>query len=251
MAAQAWSPLRCYWLEAKHELLRLMRTPSFVLPTLLFPAVFYLLFAVLLAGSSGKGAAHYLLAGYGVFGIMGAALFGFGVTVASERERGLLRLKRALPMPQGAYLLAKMVAAMVFAVLISLILAALAVAFADIALSPRQWTLLLLVNVAGVLPFCALGLYIGSRVNASAAPAVVNLLYLPMGFLSGLWLPLQLLPDAIGWLAPVWPSYHLGELAQKVVGGGAGSPAWMHLGVLMVFTGVFFVLARARLARCD
>ena len=153
MAAVTWSPLRCYWLEARYELLRLMRTPSFVLPTLLFPAIFYLLFAVLLPGNSAKGAAHYLLAGYGVFGIMGAALFGFGVTVASERERGLLRLKRALPMPQGAYLLAKMVAAMVFAVLISLILAALGVAFADIALSPGQWALLLLVNVAGVLPF--------------------------------------------------------------------------------------------------
>ena len=38
MAAVTWSPLRCYWLEARYELLRLMRTPSFVLPTLLFPA---------------------------------------------------------------------------------------------------------------------------------------------------------------------------------------------------------------------
>lgn len=97
---QAFSPLRCYWLEAKYEFLRLLRTPSFALPTLLFPALFYVLFGVVLAGSrSGGDMGRYLLATYGVFGVMGAALFGLGVTIAVERERGFLTLKRALPMP--------------------------------------------------------------------------------------------------------------------------------------------------------
>lgn len=190
----SFSPWRCYWLEAKYELLRLLRTPSFVLPTLLFPPLFYVLFGVLLGGKGGGEAARYLLATYGVFGVMGAALFGFGVTVAVERERGFLALKRALPMPPGAYLLAKMAMAMVFAAIISVILAVLAVTLAKVSLQPGQWALLFVINVLGVLPFCAIGLYIGTLFGGSAAPAVVNLLYLPMSFLSGLWLPLAMLP---------------------------------------------------------
>lgn len=244
-----YSPLRCYWLEAKHELLRLLRTPSFVLPTLLFPPLFYVLFGVLLAGRGGGDAARYMLATYGVFGIMGAALFGFGVTIAVERERGFLTLKRALPMPAGAYLLAKMAMAMVFAAVISAVLAVLAVTLAKVSLAPAQWALLLVVNVLGVLPFCAIGLYIGSAVGGSAAPAVVNLLYMPMSFLSGLWLPLAMLPAVFAKLAPVWPSYHLGQIALKVVGRDAGGSLAMHVGVLVVVTVALFVLARARLAR--
>lgn len=248
-AVPAFSPLRCYWLEAKHELLRLLRTPSFVLPTLLFPPLFYVLFGVLLGDKGGDEAARYLLATYGVFGIMGAALFGFGVTVAVERERGFLALKRALPMPPGAYLLAKMAMAMVFAAIISLVLALLAVTLAEVSLQPGQWALLFAINVLGVLPFCAIGLYIGALFGGSAAPAVVNLLYLPMSFLSGLWLPLSMLPAVFARIAPVWPSYHLGQIALKVVGRDAGGSLALHLGVLVVVAAAFLVLARARLAR--
>ena len=79
---------RCYLLEVRYELLRQVRAPAFVLPTLLFPTAFYLLFGVMLSRSAAN--AEYMLAGYGVFGIMGAALFGFGAGIAHDRERGLL-----------------------------------------------------------------------------------------------------------------------------------------------------------------
>lgn len=241
-----FSPWRCYLLEARYELLRQVREPAFVLPTLLFPTGFYLLFGVMLARSAAS--AEYMLAGYGVFGIMGAALFGFGAGIANERERGMLRLKRALPAPAGAWLLGKMAAAMAFAAVISLLLAALAATLGGVSLAPWQWLALFAVNVLGVLPFCALGLYIGSLVGANAAVAVVNILFLPMAFLSGLWMPLSVLPDIFTRLAPVWPAYHLGQLAMKVVGHDAGGSTWLHLGVLGVVTAVFFMLARRRLA---
>src|SRR5690606_30014134 len=122
----AHSSLRIYLLEAKHEFLRMLRTPSFALPVLLFPALFYTLFGLVLNRADGGMAARYLLATYGVFGVMGAGLFGFGVVVASERERGFFTYKRALQMPPGAYLFARMVMAMLFSALISAMLAALA-----------------------------------------------------------------------------------------------------------------------------
>ncbi|MBJ6981591.1 MULTISPECIES: ABC transporter permease [unclassified Luteimonas] len=248
-AARRHPLLKSHVLEAKYEFLRMLRTPMFALPTLLFPVMFYLLFGVAMNRGDGSAAQH-MLATYGVFGVMGAALFGFGVTVAMDRAQGLLALKRALPMPPGAWLLAKMAMALLFSAIVALLLAVIAATLAGVSLAPGQWALLWLVHVAGALPFCAIGLYIGTVAGGSAAPVVVNLLYLPMSFLSGLWLPLAMLPDALARLAPVWPSYHHGQLALKVVGMDAGQPVALHLGVLAVVAIGFFVLARARLARC-
>jgi ABC-2 type transport system permease protein len=245
--ATAHSPVRSYVLEAKYEFMRLLRTPSFALPSLLFPCLFYVLFGILLNKSDGD-AARYLLATYGVFGVMGVGLFAFGVTVAIEREQGFLIYKRALPMPPGAYVFAKMMMAMLFASMISLLLAALAAMLGGVELRASQWLLLFVVNVIGVMPFAALGLYIGTLVGGQGAPAVVNLLYLPMAFLSGLWLPLKLLPRWIAEMAPLWPSYHHAQIALKVIDRDAGGSLAVHMSTLLAITALFFFLARRRLA---
>ncbi|MEP7041667.1 MAG: ABC transporter permease [Dokdonella sp.] len=239
---------RCYRLEAKHEFLRLLRTPSFALPTLLFPPLFYVLFALMLNRGNGA-AASYLFASYSIFGVMAPGLFGFGVSVALDRERGWLTLRRALPMPAGAYLVAKMVMAMSFATIIYLLLASLALGFGGVRLAASAWWLLGLVAVLGVLPFCALGLLIGSRVSAAAAPAIVNVVYLPMAFLSGLWMPLSMLPDFVHRLAPLWPSFHLAQLALAASGRDYEGAIAFHLGFLFVFTTICFAVARHALAR--
>ena len=243
--------LRSYLLEARCECLRMLRDPGFCIPVIAFPLMFYLLFAVVLNKAQSAATAQYLLATYGVFGVAGAGLFGFGVTIALDRERGFLRLKRALPTPPGAMLLARMAMAMLFAAIVSLVLALLGAGLAGVSLAPSQWALLFAVNVLGVLPFAAIGLYLGTLIRGNAAPVVLNLLYLPMAFLSGLWLPLSMLPGALATAAPAWPAYHLGQLGLKVVGHDAGGPVWLHLLVLAVVAIAFFVLAQRWLSRAE
>lgn len=243
-----YSSLTSYLLEAKYEFLRVLRTPAFAVPTLLFPPMFYLLFGIVLNRGSAD-AAHYLFATYSVFGVMAPGLFGFGVGVAIERERGWLALKRVAPMPPGAYLWSKMAMAMLFAAIIYLILAVMAFALGGVRFEAGQWIVLGAIAVLGVMPFCALGLVIGSRVNASAAPAIVNFIYLPMAFLSGLWMPLAMLPAVIGTMAPLWPAYHLGQLALAVVGQAHSGGIAIHVVCLAVFTAVCFAIARRAMAR--
>ena len=141
--------------------------------------------------------------------------------------------------------------AMLFAAIVSLVLALLGAGLAGVSLAPSQWALLFAVNVMGVLPFAAIGLYLGTLIRGNAAPVVLNLLYLPMAFLSGLWLPLSMLPGALATAAPAWPAYHLGQLGLKVVGHDAGGPVWLHLLVLAVVAIAFFVLAQRRLSRAE
>ena len=243
------SLLRCYALESKHEFLRMLRSPSFAVPTLLFPPMFYLLFAVLFNRGGGDQANVYLLASYGVFGVMAPGLFGFGVSVALDRERGWLRLKRAQPMPPGAYLAAKMAMAMLFAAVIFAILALMAITLGGVHLPVSSWALLFAVDVLGVLPFCAIGLFVGTWINGQGAPAVINLIYLPMSFLSGLWMPISMLPGVIREIAPLWPAYHLGQLALTAVGQVPGGATLQHVAALAGFAAVFLALARRRLVQ--
>jgi ABC-2 type transport system permease protein len=105
------------------------------------------------------------------------------------------------------------------------------------------------VDVLGTVPFCALGLLIGTLVSGSAAPAVVNLIYMPLALLSGLWLPLRMLPDVLQKIAPVWPSWHLSQLALKIVGQDDGRQVLMHVAVLLGFTAICLFLAQRRLQR--
>lgn len=246
--ARTPSLLGVYASEARYECLRLLRTPSFALPTMIFPLMFYLLFGVLL-NRGNPGASEYLMASYSVFGVMGPGLFGFGVSLALDRERGLLTLKRALPVPAAAPLVAKMVMAMGFAVCIGVLLMLAGRLLGGVQLSWPQMATLLLIDVLGVLPFCALGLLIGTLVSGSGAPAVVNMVYLPLALLSGLWLPLSMLPAFFGQIAPLWPAWHLAQLALKVVGHDGGHPIWVHVAVLAAVTSVCFALAQRRLQR--
>ena len=241
---------RIYVLEAKHEFLRLLRAPSFALPTLIFPPMFYLL-SVMLSGHVGSGFQPnvYLLATLGVSGAMSPGLFGFGVTVAMDRERGWLTLKRALPMPQGVYMAGKLMMAMLFAAIIFAIMAALGLTLGGVRVPLNAWVLLFVVEVLGVLPFCAIGMVVGSLVSGQAAPAVANLIYLPMAILSGLWMPLAIMPAVIGNIAPLWPAYHLGKLALAAVGQAPTDSILSHIAALILFTAVFLALARRRLAR--
>src|SRR5947209_10279304 len=108
-----------YLTEAKYECLRSLRTPGFAAPFLVLPVALYLFFGVVLYGSSKEpNTALYIFIAFAVFGVMGPGMFGFGIFIATEREQGLITLKRALPAPPAANLLAKMIMAMLFAGLV-------------------------------------------------------------------------------------------------------------------------------------
>ena len=236
-----------YLQEMRSEVVRYLRNPGFMLPMLAFSTVFYVMFGIVLNHGNAE-AERYLLASYATFGVIGPGLFGFGVSLGAERENGLLTLKRALPMPPLAYLLGKMAMAMLMAAIVMLLLLSLGLFVAHVPLVASQIVAMIATGVFGVLPFCALGLLVGTLVKGQAAPGMVNLVYLPMAFLSGLWLPLSMLPKVLGEIAPIWPSWHLNALMQTAAGMRHGGIA-LHLLALIGFTAAFLLLAARRLRR--
>jgi ABC-2 type transport system permease protein len=232
--------------EAKYDFLGRLRLPVYSVSTILLPIMFYVLFGLLLnrgQNNNGVSVSTYLMASYGTFGVMGAALFGFGVGVAMERGLGWLQVKRASPMPPSAYFAAKVLTSMAFSAIIVLLLMTLGVLFGGVHFTARVALKLLATLVVGAICFCAMGLAIGSFAGPNSAPAVVNLLYLPMSFASGLWIPIDMLPRFLQKLAPALPPYHLGQLALAVVGAGRGTVV-NHWGALVGFTLIFLGIAR-------
>lgn len=230
--------LAVYLREAAFQFWNLVRMPGFALPTLLFPTMFYLFFGLLFSHGKNGDVATYMLATYGTFGVMGPALFGFGVGIAMEREHGILALKRVSPMPPMAYLFSKAVMAMLFALVIVSLLSLLGVLFGHVHLPVGAWFALFLTLIPGTLPFCALGLAVGLRAGGQSSPAIINLIYLPMSILSGLWVPLHLFPHWLQTFAQVLPAYHLSRIALGIVHQGDGSNLSIHLAYLVVFTGL-------------
>lgn len=208
---------RAYLTETKFECLRALRAPAFAIPFLLLPLVLYVLFGVFLAGSMSKGdptIAKIMFVNWSIFGIMGPGMFGFGMFVATERGQGLLTFKRALPMPPVAYLLAKMVMAILFSVIVMGTLVVAALVIGHPGFTAGQYAGLTLLAVLGSSPFSAVGLFIGTLASAKSAPAFANLAYLPFMHLGGLFYPLPKSVQPIEFLSP---AFYLDKLALRVV----------------------------------
>jgi ABC-2 type transport system permease protein len=240
--------LGAYWAEARYEVVRMIRTPIFAVPFLGIPIALYLFFGVVIANDSRTDVApvnlpFMLLTAFSVMGVMGPGIFGFGVSIAAERDQGLTRLKRALPMPPAAYLLAKMVMAILFSAVVAGAVGTLGVLVRGVPLTMGQLAGMVLVESIGTLPFCAIGLFIGSKVTGRFAPAMANLVYLPLTYLSGLFFPM---PESIRWVALFSPAFHLNQLALGIAGVpsvlGASGPT-MHVAALVGVTILFAGLA--------
>jgi ABC-2 type transport system permease protein len=219
--------------ETRYEFVRMLRTRTFSLSVIGFPVMFYLLF-----GSSNRHNefARYLVSSYSCMGVVSACLFGIGMGISLERAQGWLDLKQASPMPRLAYLGAKVISCSGFALVIVAALVALGVTLGGAKITAWEATHLAAVVLAGSVPFTAMGLVIALLVPANAGPGFINLIYLPMSFASGFWMPVTSLPHWLQKIAPALPTYHLAQIALNVFGFAQPGNMLRHWEALAGFT---------------
>ncbi len=232
--------------EARYEFIRLLRTRSFALSVIGFPVVFYIFFGIIMNRGQQIGnvsVAKYMLASYAVFGMVGAALFGIGVGLSSELAAGWLDLKRASPMPPLAYVLAKCCSSMTFGILIVSMLTLIGLTAGHVSLSFIEFARMIGLTVVGVIPFACMGMALALLVPFTSAPGIANMIYLPMSFCGGLWLPIMFLPHFLQKLAVVLPTYHLAQLMLDVFGFRSAGTTISHWSGLLGFTLLMLGLA--------
>lgn len=243
--------IAAYLAEAKYEFLGIARTATFAIPFLVLPLAMYLLIGVGMyreAVTHNPGLADQLFCGFAVLAIMGPAMIGIGSSLANERDAGLMKLRRALPAPSGACIIAKMAMAVVFATLAFALLLVAGLLVGRLTSSAPQLAGVAVVTILGALPFCAIGLFVGAHASVAAAPPTLNLIYLPMLWLGGLFLPL---PEVMKSAEPFFPTFHLKQLAMSATSAPERLlvPLSLSVGILLAVTLLFGGLALRKLAR--
>jgi ABC-2 type transport system permease protein len=147
-------------------------------------------------------------------------------------------------MPPFAYFIAKVALSIIFSAVVVSLLLLLGFGFGGVRLPFADVIRLLGTLVLGSLPFSAMGLAIGYFVGPNSAPAAINMIYLPLSFCSGLWVPYMFLPKFVRQIALALPPYHLSQLALGVVGAGRHESAAGHWEGLIAFTLICLGVAR-------
>lgn len=150
---------------------------------------------------------QYLTSGLLAWGVAMSAAFGAAMNLVIWRRNGVLRRLRLSPVRPAAVVGARVGVGLGVALL-------QAVVFVGVALTPPfglqlrgQWWLMLPLLTAGTLAFMSIGLLVGSLVKSEeAASAAVNLIVLPMAFLSGVFFQFDMMPEwiqQVSWLMPL------------------------------------------------
>ena len=236
--------LRMLVAQTRSEMRMRGRTPAFSLTNLVLPVLFFTFFGLPFARQTlpnGTSMGAYLLASFAAYAVGSVMVFGFGIGVAIERGMKVDLLMRATPLPPAVAILAKVLNALAFSLLSIVVLIVYGIVVGGVRQDLTVWINIVARLLAGSLPFIALGFAIGYGSGPNAAPAFANLIYLPLSFASGLFMPLHQLPAFVQRIAPYLPSYHYGQLAWSAVG-APSEPLLTSLAWLAGYTALFMAV---------
>jgi ABC-2 type transport system permease protein len=141
-------------------------------------------------------------------GIMATSFQYLGISVASERDQGMLKRLYGTPLPHTAYFAGKIIQTFVCLVAEVVLLLIVGVAFYHLHLpsSPGQWWTLVWVCLLGGTACALLGLGVSSLArSARSASPVITLPFLVLEFISGIFVPFSSVPRGLQDVAAVFP----------------------------------------------
>ncbi len=231
------------------EVRRTLRAPRYAVFVVGMPVGLFLLFASLYGDGSqdGIGATAWLMVSMSVFGAMGAAV-SVGGRIAGERQAGWTRQLRLTPLSGRAYVLAKAATALLVAVPALVLVYAVGALAEHVRLPASEWALATGWTLVALLPFVALGIWLGHQLSVDVLGPLSGALFTVLGLLGGIWVPVDQLPGGLQDVARALPAYWLAQAGRAPLAGSW--VGWTGLGVLAGWTAVFALLA-ARAYRRD
>lgn len=195
----------------------LFRQPGFWVPTVLFPAMLYAFFGANMAGAGRMGA--YAMASFAVYAVVGVGFYQFGVTVAQDRENPFTIWQRTLPGHAAMPWVARILASLLFVMIAVALVLVAAWQIAGITLTADAYARLAGACALAAVVATLMGTALGSLASSRAAVPLSNLIFLPLAYLGGLWVPPVALPSGINALSVGTPTRAMGEIAWAAMDG--------------------------------
>jgi imidazolonepropionase-like amidohydrolase/ABC-type multidrug transport system permease subunit len=176
-----------------------LRNRSVIFFNYLFPLVFFFIFGQAMHAERGA-AMTIVIAMVLIIGILGNGLFGAGIRAVQEREANILRRYKVTPITPAPLLFASVVTGWILYMPNVILIFTLAHFLYGMPWPQSMASILIFITLA-IVGFRSIGLILASVVNSmQESQLLVQLIYLPMLFLSGATFPLAMFPP---WLLVV------------------------------------------------
>lgn len=224
----------------------LIRQPGYWGPTVILPSLLYAMFGAGLMGSGPMVA--YGVASFAVYAVAGVAFFQFGVSLAQEHDFPFEHWRRLLPQARWPGWVAQITCAGLFAFMALALVVFAAVSLGGYAPGALDLFRLGVACLVILVPAAFMGILLGLCVRGQAATAIAMLIFLPLAYLGGLWVPVQLLPDSVQLLSWGTPTRHMVEFLWAVMGLDQ-RPLLLPAGLLLLDCMILIALCCWRVAR--
>jgi ABC-2 type transport system permease protein len=226
----------------KLEMLRLLRSPGYLMSSIAMPLAMYLIFTNIpaMTGDDRQDTVLYVMVSMAGFGAIGAALMN-GMSVVQDRGNGWLRQLRITPLSPGRVVVARGLTGMLIALPAIAAVCVLGGLVNGVRIPLTHWVAVIALLWVGTAPFALLGLGIGYLVSVQAAQPVTMLLSFGLSLLGGLWIPSTFFPTLVQDIGDFTPTYGYADIARRIALDSPPRP--LDMVVLVCWFVVFALLA--------
>ena len=201
-----------------YDLRAFLRNRQYQFFTLAMPVLFLVIFASVFGGSGNTtqveggriSTSVYYVPGIMALGVIAACFGNVVASVTAQRERGVLKRRRATPVPAAAVIAGRVLTAVVIAVVMAAVLLGIGWAAYGAHVPGRTALALSVTVVIGAASFCCLGYALTSLIrNEDAALPTTMAFTLPLYFISGVFVAVPVLPHWLADVGVIFPVRHL------------------------------------------
>ena len=204
--------------QARYDLRAFLRNRQSQFFTLALPILFLVIFAALFGHGGGTtevpggriSTSVYYVPGIIALGVIAACFGNLVASVTAQRERGVLKRRRATPVPAAAIVAGRVLTAIVIAVVMATVLLGIGWAAYSAHVPGRTALALVVTVVIGAASFCSMGYALTSMIrNEDSAQPITQALLLPLYFISGVFVAVTILPHWLADVGAIFPVRHL------------------------------------------
>jgi ABC-2 type transport system permease protein len=244
------NPLRLVLHQARYDLLGFLRNRQARFFTLILPLLFLVIF-VSVFGNNTVGPQHvkastYYVPGLSAMGLIAASFVNLVITITAQREAGVLKRRRATPVPAWVLIAGRTLTAMAVSLIVLTVLLLVGRFAYGVHLPAATIPAVAITAIVGSACFCVLGYALSTAIDSEdAAQPMVQAIMLPLYFISGVFIPNVNLPSWLRHVAEVFPVQHLADglhHAYDPAAHGSGI-VWTDLAVLALWAAAGLTIA--------